>query len=101
VLAPLSLVGSNTIGNVPAVILLLTVWVAPPPEALYGLALLSTLAGNFLIVGSLANIIVVERAQTAGVKLSFLDHARSGVPITLLTMALATGWLWLIGLLPW
>ena len=101
VLAPLALAGSNTIGNVPAVILLLTVWVAPPPEALYGLALLSTLAGNFLIVGSLANIIVVERAHSVGVKLSFFDHARSGVPITLLTMALGVFWLWLIGLLPW
>ncbi len=101
VLGPLSLIMSNTVGNVPAVILLLTVWPSPTPEALYGLALLSTLAGNFLIVGSLANIIVAERSQAAGVRLRFWDHARSGVPITLITMAIAMGWLWLGGWLPW
>lgn len=94
VLAPLSLVMSNTIGNVPAVILLLTVWPAPSADALYGLALLSTLAGNFLLVGSLANIIVAERAAAEGVPLRFLDHARSGIPITLLTVAVACLWLW-------
>jgi len=101
VLAPLSLAMSNTVGNVPAVILLLTVWPSPSPQALYGLALLSTLAGNFLIVGSLANIIVAERAQANGVRLRFRDHARSGVPITLLTMGLAMLWLWLGRWLPW
>ncbi len=101
VLGPLSLLISNTVGNVPAVILLLTVWPSPTPQALYGLALLSTLAGNFLIVGSLANIIVAERAAGVGVRLRFWDHARSGVPVTLLTMAVAMLWLFLGGWLPW
>jgi Na+/H+ antiporter NhaD/arsenite permease-like protein len=101
ILAPLTLVASNTIGNVPAVILLLTAWPNPSPQALYGLALLSTLAGNLLIVGSLANIIVAERAASIGVKLRFLDHARSGIPITLLSMGIACLWLWLLRLLPW
>jgi Na+/H+ antiporter NhaD/arsenite permease-like protein len=101
VLAPLTLVASNTIGNVPAVILLLTAWPSPSPEALYGLALLSTLAGNLLIVGSLANIIVAERAASVGVRLGFLDHARSGIPITVLTMGIACLWLWLFGFLGW
>ena len=98
-LTPLALVLSNTIGNVPAVILLLQVWQAPPPGALYGLALLSTLAGNLLIVGSLANIIVAERAASVGVKLGFADHAKCGVPITLISMVIAAGWLWLSGAL--
>ncbi len=101
ILAPLTLVASNTIGNVPAVILLLTAWPSPSPEALYGLALLSTLAGNLLIVGSLANIIVAERAASVGVKLGFLDHARSGIPVTLLSMGIGCVWLWLFGFLPW
>jgi Na+/H+ antiporter NhaD/arsenite permease-like protein len=101
ILAPLTLVASNTIGNVPAVILLLTAWPNPSPQALYGLALLSTLAGNLLIVGSLANIIVAERAASIGIRLRFLDHARSGVPITLLSMGIACLWLWLLRLLPW
>jgi Na+/H+ antiporter NhaD/arsenite permease-like protein len=101
ILAPLTLVASNTIGNVPAVILLLTAWPNPSPQALYGLALLSTLAGNLLIVGSLANIIVAERAASIGIRLRFLDHARSGIPITLLSMGIACLWLWLLRLLPW
>ncbi|WP_042693190.1 SLC13 family permease [Azospirillum sp. B506] len=94
VMLPLSLVGSNSIGNVPAVILLLAAWPSPPEGALYGLALLSTLAGNLLLPGSLANIIVAERAAAAGVKLGFVEHARCGVPMALLSMAVAAVWLW-------
>jgi Na+/H+ antiporter NhaD/arsenite permease-like protein len=99
VLAPLALVLSNTIGNVPAVILLLQVWPEPPAGALYGLALLSTLAGNFLIVGSLANIITAERAASVGVRLGFRDHAKAGVPVTLISMVIAAAWLWGLGVI--
>ncbi len=94
VMLPLALAGSNSIGNVPAVILLLAAWPSPPEGALYGLALLSTLAGNLLLPGSLANIIVAERAAAAGVRLGFVEHARCGVPMALLSMALAAVWLW-------
>ncbi|MDQ2103370.1 SLC13 family permease [Azospirillum sp. C340-1] len=94
VMAPLALAASNSIGNVPAVILLLSAWPAPPEGALYGLAVLSTLAGNLLIPGSLANIIVVERAAASGVRLGFVEHARCGIPITLLSMGFAVLWLW-------
>jgi Na+/H+ antiporter NhaD/arsenite permease-like protein len=100
VIAPIALLGSNTIGNVPAVILILAVWPDLPAGTLYALAVLSTLAGNLLLVGSLANLIVVERAQSVGVTLSFRDHARSGVPITLISGAVAILWLWLAGVLP-
>ncbi len=97
VMAPLALAASNSVGNVPAVILLLSAWPSPPEGALYGLAVLSTLAGNFLLPGSLATIIVVERAEAAGVRLGFLEHARCGVPITLASMAVAVLWLWATG----
>jgi Na+/H+ antiporter NhaD/arsenite permease-like protein len=96
VLAPLTVLGSNSIGNVPLVVLLLAVLPEPGPTTLYALALLSTLAGNLLIVGSLANIITVERAKDLGVTLGFLEHARCGVPIALLSLAAASGWLWLM-----
>jgi Na+/H+ antiporter NhaD/arsenite permease-like protein len=96
VLAPLTVLGSNTIGNVPLVVLLLAIVPQPTPELLYALAILSTLAGNLLIVGSLANIITVERAKDVGVTLGFAEHARCGVPITLLSLAVALAWLaWL------
>jgi Na+/H+ antiporter NhaD/arsenite permease-like protein len=101
VLAPLALLMSNTIGNVPSVILLMAVWPQPGTGALYGLALLSTLAGNFLIVGSIANLIVAERAARAGVRLSFADFARAGVPMTLASMAVAVVWLGLGGWMRW
>ena len=100
VLAPLTILMSNTIGNVPSDILLLQVWKQPPEGALYGLALLSTLAGNLLLTGSLANLIVAERAASVGVKLPFLIHAKAGIPITLVTSAIAGMWLWLIGVVP-
>jgi Na+/H+ antiporter NhaD/arsenite permease-like protein len=93
VLAPLTVIGSNTIGNVPLVVLLLAIVPQPTPELLYALALVSTLAGNLLIVGSLANIITVERAKDVGVTLGFAEHARCGVPITVLSLAAALAWL--------
>lgn len=56
------------------------------------LAIASTYAGNFFIVGSIANIIVVDQARSLQVKISWLEHARSGVPVTLLSLALAGAW---------
>jgi Na+/H+ antiporter NhaD/arsenite permease-like protein len=94
-LLPATLVLSNTIGNVPAVVMILENWPAIPQGTLVGLAILSTLAGTLLLVGSLANLIVAERASLNGVQLSFRDHARAGVPITLLSMLFAGLWLWL------
>ncbi len=64
------------------------------------LALSSTLAGNLLIVGSIANIIVVEQAAALGLRTGWREHARVGVPVTLATLALAAGWLaWRAGAL--
>jgi Na+/H+ antiporter NhaD/arsenite permease-like protein len=98
VLAPLVVVAANTIGNVPLVVLLLGIVAAPSPEFLYALALISTLAGNLFLTGSLANIIAVERAAEVGLKIGFLEHARVGVPITALSLALALLWLaWGLG----
>ena len=101
VLGPLTLAASNSIGNVPAVIMLLALWKPAGAGALYGLALLSTLAGNLFIPGSFANIITVERAKGAGASIGFWDHARCGVPITILSMAVAIGWLIVAGQMPW
>jgi Na+/H+ antiporter NhaD/arsenite permease-like protein len=95
-LVPLTLLGSNVIGNVPTVVLLLAIAPDLGLQPLAVLAVLSTLAGNLLIVGSLANIIVVERASRVGVRLGFVEHARCGVPMTLLSMAAAALWLWAV-----
>jgi Na+/H+ antiporter NhaD/arsenite permease-like protein len=101
ILVPLALVSSNTIGNVPAVVLLLQVWQDPPRDVLYGLALISTLAGNLLLVGSLANLIVAERAASVGVRLGFLDHAKCGIPVTVVTIVIGSLWLAIAGAMTW
>lgn len=82
---------SNLVSNVPAVMLLLPY--ASHPLAGPVLALSSTLAGNLLIVGSIANIIVVEQARALGVRVGWREHARVGIPVTLATLALAALWL--------
>jgi Na+/H+ antiporter NhaD/arsenite permease-like protein len=57
------------------------------------LAMASTLAGNLTITGSIANIIVVERAAADGVPIGFAEYARTGLPVTAATLALGTAWL--------
>ena len=57
------------------------------------LALVSTLAGNLFIVGSIANIIVVDAAARRGVRIAWRCHARVGVPVTLATLAITAGYL--------
>jgi Na+/H+ antiporter NhaD/arsenite permease-like protein len=82
---------SNAVSNVPAVMLLLPL--AEHPLAGPVLALASTLAGNLLIVGSIANMIVVDAAARRGVAIDWRRHARTGVPVTLATLAIAALWL--------
>lgn len=84
---------SNLVSNVPAVMLLLHTTSHPLSGPI--LALASTLAGNLLIVGSIANIIVVDLAKRAGVTITWREHAKTGIPVTLTTLALAAVWLWL------
>ncbi len=83
---------SNVVSNVPAVMLLLPVATHELAGPL--LALASTLAGNFLIVGSIANIIVIDAARTHGVIIDWKRHAGTGIPVTLATMAIA--WVYLL-----
>jgi len=80
---------SNLISNVPAVILWRnTVPTLPHPSLLWRvLAMSSTFAGNLLLIGSMANLIVAERAEARGVRIGFGEYARVGVPVTMLTLA--------------
>ena len=83
---------SNIVSNVPAVMLLLPV--AQHPFAGPLLALVSTFAGNLLIIGSIANIIVIDAAARRGVVIDWRQHARIGVPVTIATMAVTALYLW-------
>jgi Na+/H+ antiporter NhaD/arsenite permease-like protein len=81
---------ANVISNVPSIMLLLPA--ATEPFAGPMLALVSTLAGNLLIVGSIANIIVVDAARRSGIAIDWRRHARTGVPVTLATLAVTAMW---------
>ncbi len=80
---------SNLVSNVPAVLVL-----KPFIDALHNrdtawlvVAMASTLAGNFTVLGSIANLIVVQTAQERGVVISFWDYFKVGAPLTVITIA--------------
>ena len=81
---------SNVVSNVPAVMLLLPA--ATEPFAGPMLALVSTLAGNLLIVGSIANLIVVDAARRQGITIDWRRHLRTGLPVTIATLAITAAW---------
>lgn len=78
---------SNLVSNVPAVMLLLPHLGTEPGQAGVMLALVSTFAGNLLLVGSIANLIVADLAARQGVRIDWRQHAAVGLPVTLLTLA--------------
>ena len=82
---------SNVVSNVPAVMLLLPAATEPFSGPL--LAVVSTLAGNLLIVGSIANIIVVDAARKHGFAIDWRRHARTGVPVTIVTLVITAAWI--------
>ncbi len=90
VLAVLAAVLSNVVSNVPAVLVLKPFIgdLADPQKAWLVLAMASTLAGNLTILGSIANLIVVERARAARVSISFWQYFRIGAPVTGITIAI-------------
>jgi Na+/H+ antiporter NhaD/arsenite permease-like protein len=99
-LTPYTLVASNAIGGVPGAMLFLELWPTAPPGVLYALAVLSSLAGNLLLTGSLTNVLIAEHADRMGARLTFPEHARAGVPIAILSIGFALFWLALLRTLP-
>ena len=72
------------------------VWPADAPAGRAAgvlLALASTFAGNLLLLGSIANLIVVNLAAKAGIRLDWRQHALTGVPVTLASLLVL--WLWM------
>ena len=87
---------SNLVSNVPAV-LMMKPFVGSLPNhdvAWLTMAMASTLAGNFTILGSIANLIVVQKAAARGVVIGFRDYFRVGAPLTVITLVIGTLWLW-------
>ena len=88
-----SVILSNLISNVPAVILLSPLVTTLPQTdiAWIMLAASSTLAGNTTLLASVANLIVAERAMQQGVQISFAQYLRVGLPVTCVSLVIA-GW---------
>jgi Na+/H+ antiporter NhaD/arsenite permease-like protein len=89
-LAAVAAVLSNLVSNVPAVLVLkpFVQGLADAPRAWLVLAMASTLAGNFTILGSVANLIVVERARRQNIEIGFWSYFMVGAPLTLLTIVI-------------
>jgi Na+/H+ antiporter NhaD/arsenite permease-like protein len=79
---------SNLVSNVPAVLVLkpFVARLADPARAWLVVAMASTMAGNLTILGSVANLIVVQRARAGGVAIGPWTHFRAGAPLTVLTI---------------
>ncbi len=94
VLVGVTAVLSNIVSNVPAVLVLKPFIpnLADPQRAWLVVAMAATLAGNFTLVGSVANLIVAQRAKAHGVEIGFWTYFKVGAPLTLIT--LLVGMLW-------
>ncbi len=95
VLAVVTAALSNLVSNVPAVLVLKPFLAALSDHnrAWLVAAMASTLAGNFTVLGSIANLIVVEKAARCGVVIGFWTYFRVGAPLTVLTLLAGTLWL--------
>ncbi len=93
VLSAITAALSNIVSNVPAVLVFkpFVAHLNAPRLGWLRLAMSSTLAGNLTIVGSVANLIVVEQARER-VRIGFWEYARTGIPVTMVTIAIGV-WL--------
>ena len=92
---PLSLVTlvlSNLVNNVPAVLLLKPAIPLSATLSWYVLAVISTFAGNFTMLGSIANLLLSEQAKANDVRLDYVEYLKVGIPVTLLSVAMTIGY---------
>jgi len=87
---------SNLVNNSAAVMLLLKAVNLSQPSTAYILSLANSFGGSLIIVGSVSNIIVVQQARALGIKISFWDFARLGIPVTLASLAGLLIWIALV-----
>jgi Na+/H+ antiporter NhaD/arsenite permease-like protein len=94
-LSAVSVVLSNVVSNVPAVMLLRPVvpTLNDPASAWLTIAMATTLAGNLTLIGSVANLIVAEIARRRGVELSFGEYLKAGMAIAILSLGVGILWL--------
>jgi Na+/H+ antiporter NhaD/arsenite permease-like protein len=95
VLSVITAILSNIVSNVPAVLVLkpFIAQLQSQQQAWLTVAMASTLAGNFTLVGSVANLIVVQRARAQNIEIGFWEYFKLGAPLTVLTIGIGVLWL--------
>ncbi len=91
-LSVVTLVLSNIVNNVPAVLLLKPTIPHAAVLSWYVLAVISTFAGNLTMLGSIANLLVSEQARAQHVRLGYVEYLKVGVPLTLLSTVITIGY---------
>ncbi len=92
----ISLLLSQIVSNVPYTVVMLPLMKTANSEVLWlALASASTLAGNATIIGAMANLIVIESAESKGIKIKFMEFFRIGIAVTIISMILSFGVLFL------
>jgi Na+/H+ antiporter NhaD/arsenite permease-like protein len=97
-LAALTVVGSNLFSNVPWV-LAVSDWIpqfSSPRTAWLILGMASTFAGNLTLIGSVANVLVVEAGRDVA-RIGFWTYFKYGVVITAVSTAVGTAWVLFVG----
>lgn len=99
VLSGFSTVLANLVSNVPSVMLIgqllpegdMVLWIT--------LAVTSTFAGNLTLIGAAANIIVEDEGEKHGIRMDFFRYLRVGIPIAVITIIIATAYLYMLDIL--
>ncbi|WP_400240008.1 ArsB/NhaD family transporter [Methanomethylophilus alvi] len=99
VLSGFSTVLANLVSNVPSVMLIgqllpegdMVLWIT--------LAITSTFAGNLTLIGAAANIIVEDEGEKHGIRMDFFRYLRVGIPIAVITIVIATAYLYMLDIL--
>jgi Na+/H+ antiporter NhaD/arsenite permease-like protein len=96
ILTGISAISSNLFSNVPATMLLISFLDPLKHAQWYTLAVSSTFAGNLFLLGSIANLIVVEQAANFDIKITFSHHATVGIPVTLASLLILFCWILIV-----
>jgi Na+/H+ antiporter NhaD/arsenite permease-like protein len=95
ILSTVTAILSNLVSNVPAVLVLrpFVASLRDQQKAWLTIAMASTLAGNFTLLGSVANLIVAQSAHARAIRIGFWDYFKVGAPLTVITIAVGILWL--------
>ena len=93
-LAIVTAILSNLVSNVPAVLVLkpFIPGLSDPTRSWLVVAMSSTLAGNLTLLGSVANLIVAEKARVDGIEITFGRYLAVGLPLTVLSLCFGVWW---------